>query len=219
MAVTPPQIPDVEMRVLVPVELDALARSIEDPDRRCLVELGAMTGCRLGELLAAQWSDVDDAEGRLRIERSVSYTPGRGPYFKQPKTDASRRDLGLPERAVMLLRRHRTAQLERRIESADVWHDNDLIFPDAVGRLVAPYTVSTWFRKEAKAAGFEGFTFHELRHSHATLLLTGGIPDKLAASRLGHKNANVTRSIYQHIIPDHDDRVVEVLNQLLAGGE
>ena len=79
--------------------------------------------------------------------------------------------------------------------------------------------VSKPFSKAATEAHLPGVTFHSLRHTHATLLLRGGVPDTLAAARLGHANANVTRAVYQHVQPDLADGVADVVQRLLRGSK
>ena len=73
----------------------------------------------------------------------------------------------------------------------------------AVLDILAELFVGKAFTVAAKAAGFDGFTFHGLRHTRAaTLMLSGGIDVKLAASRLGHANPTVTMMVYQRVQPD-----------------
>ena len=214
-AVTPPRPAQPDMRALTPDELQTLLGHITDLDFHCLVELAAGTGARIGEALAIRWADVDLDGRRLRIERAMVYTPGQGISYSLPKTDAGRRSISLALVTVESLREHRRRQLESRLRNANVWEDNDLVFCDAVGRPLPSYIVSQRFTRAAKAAGLTHTTFHTLRHTHATLLLRGGVSDKLSAQRLGHANANVTRLIYQHVQPDLADGIADVVDVLL----
>lgn len=218
-AVTPPRVGHREARALTPEEIGKLLRSIDEPTFRHLVQLAVETGARLGELLALRWSDLDAEHRQLRISRSALYVPGEGVSFKEPKTASSRRTIMLARRTAAMLREHRAAQSEYRIAHADVWTDLDLIFPGPLGDVAKPYLVSKRFTTIAKAAGFEDFTFHGTRHSHATALLRGGIDAKLAAASLGHSNAALTQRVYQHVQPALEERVADAVDVLFAETE
>jgi integrase len=76
----------------------------------------------------------------------------------------------------------------------------DLIFARVDGRFLDPDVVSQQFDKLVRRSGLKRIRFHDLRHSHATILLTGGAPVHLVAKRLGHSSAMVTLSTYAHVI-------------------
>lgn len=215
-AVTPPKPQRHEAKALTPDQLRMLLESITDVRLRRIAEVAAATGTRIGELLAVRWSDVDLDAGRMRIERAMVYTPREGVSYALPKTDAGRRSISLAPMTIELLRTHRQEQLEGRMRCADTWEDNDLVWCDQIGRAIPPYMVSKPFSKAAQDANLAGVTFHSLRHTHATLLLRGGVPDTLAAARLGHANANVTRMVYQHVQTDLADGVADVVQRLLS---
>ena len=132
-----------------------------------------------------------------------------------PKTQHSRRTVTLTEHCVSTLRRHKSAQAERRLRAGAAWQDGDLVFADLDGAPVPPYRVSRRFRETARAAGFEGLRFHDMRHTAATLMLRGGVHPKPAAARLGHANADITMRTYSHVQPDMDEHVAAVLDALL----
>ncbi|MEZ4501041.1 MAG: site-specific integrase [Dehalococcoidia bacterium] len=214
-AATPPKATQKEVRALSPSEVGTLIASIEDEDLRRVALVTVATGMRIGEVLALRWSDLED--GQLRVERAVVYTPREGFSFEPPKTRAGRRAVALGASTIEVLREHRVTQNERRLSAGSAWADNDLIFPDHLGNVWAPYLVSKSFTSAARAAGFDGFTFHGLRHTTATLMLRGGVDAKLAAARLGHSSPVITQTLYQHVAPDLNQRVAEALDVLLTG--
>jgi integrase len=60
-------------------------------------------------------------------------------------------------------------------------------------------------------------TVHELRHSHATILLRAGVPVHIVAKRLGHKDASVTLNVYADVTPDDDASAVDVFSRVVWG--
>jgi integrase len=54
-----------------------------------------------------------------------------------------------------------------------------------------------------------------MRHSAATWMLTGGVNVKAVAARLGHENAFQTLKTYAHVMPEADERIVEVFRRSL----
>ena len=211
---TAPRVQPHEVKALNPEEISRLVESMAAGDLRNLTLVTVATGLRISEALALRWSDYQDEQ--LRVERAVSWHPGEGFVFQRPKTRAGNRAIRLGSSTIEVLRTHRAAQLERRLSLGRVWQDRDLIFPGEFGEIWSPNRVTKQFTAAAKAAGFLGFTFHGLRHTSATLMLRGGIDVKLAASRLGHANTAVTSMVYQHVQPDLEQRVAEVMDRLLA---
>ena len=92
------------------------------------------------------------------------------------KTKRGRRSLRLTPRAVSALKVHRKRQLEEKIKFADLWKDHGLIFATQVGTLVNPENlIKRSFKPLLRGAGLPEIRFHDLRHTCATLLLSGGI--------------------------------------------
>jgi integrase len=58
---------------------------------------------------------------------------------------------------------------------------------------------------------------HDLRHSHATLLLAAGQPLKVVSERLGHSKTSITLDTYAHVLPDMQDQAVDALGAILFG--
>ena len=60
---------------------------------------------------------------------------------------------------------------------------------------------------------------HDLRHTHATLLLKAGVPLKVVSKRLGHATSASTMAVYQHVLPGMQAEAVEVFAELIASGD
>jgi len=139
--------------------------------------------------------------------------------FGSPKTDRSRRTIGLTSRAVALLRRHRATQGERRLSLGAAWSDFDLVFDRGDGRPIHPDVFSRYFARLVKRVGLEGVRLHDLRHAFATNLMREvGTKDTSAA--IGHASEAFTMRVYQHLVPDANaDLVMAAVSRVYGGNE
>ena len=70
-----------------------------------------------------------------------------------------------------------------------------------------------------RAAGVGPLRFHDLRHTHATLLLRAGIHPKIVSERLGHSGVAITLDTYSHVTPDLQAEAASAVDQFLVGGQ
>ncbi len=89
------------------------------------------------------------------------------------------------------------------------------MFCDELGAIIAPYRVTEAFNVLRAAARIRPGRLHDVRHSHATHLLTEGVPVHVVAARLGHSSPVVTLTTYAHLLPTSDERAAEVLAAVL----
>lgn len=196
-----------------------------DGDRlRPLWLLYATTGARRGELLGLTWDDVDLEAGTITIRRAlvpVGYTV----IASEPKTKSGRRTISLPPAAVAVLRRHRTAQKEEKMEHRDIWAAEcsealrglDLAFTREDGAEVHPDRVSKLFDRAVKKSGQPRISLHGLRHTFATIaLIEGRQPVSVVSQRLGHANTGITLDFYAHAMPRHDEEAAAVFADLVV---
>lgn len=158
--------------------------------------LAAMTGMRRGEVLGLRWSDIDLDAATLSIRRSVSCT-GCQVHTTPTKTRTSRRAIDLDQRTVAVLREWRHLQVG---ELGTVAVDGT-VFTRPDGRPVHPHALSQTVDRLQCAAGVPAIRLHDLRHTHATLMLKHGVPLKVVSERLGHSTPAFTMAVYQHVLP------------------
>jgi integrase len=79
---------------------------------------------------------------------------------------------------------------------------------------VNPYFISDLFRK--LVAQLPHLTFHGLRHEHASLLLSAGVPITAVSKRLGHASAAITSDQYSHLLEDADRRMADAVESVLG---
>ena len=158
------------------------------------------TGLRLGELLALTPQDIDLEARTLTVNRSWQSIGGEE-VVTEPKTPRSRRVIPLPEKLCDELRDYIAALYEPQ--------PNDRLFP---------YTKNyfhTQMQKACDASGIEKIRLHDLRHSHAALLIKLGTPILLVSERLGHESVETTLRTYGHLYPSASAEAVQKLDDLM----
>lgn len=161
------------------------------------------TGLREGEICGLQWRDIDLEARTLWVRRAIGEGVG-GCYKKEPKTDKAR-DVALPGTLADLLAAWRRQQRAAFAEAGALLDGSSYILGDAIG-FMNPRTLGRGWATLAKAMGVKGTegrvpTFHDLRHTWATLYLAAGGDVKTAASNLGHANVAMTLNVYASADP------------------
>jgi len=182
-----------------------------------LILLALATGARRGELLALEWPDLDFDNGQMNVTKSLEQTKA-GLRVKSTKSEKPRRFI-VPAGAIDALRKHRAEQdRDRSLFGAD-YQDHQLVFCRPEGGYYSPDRAGARVVELMRKAGLEGVSLHSLRHTHASELLSMGVPIPTVAKRLGHANANITLSIYAHALEADelaaakiwDDAMVDVI--------
>lgn len=173
-----------------------------------------MTGLRRSEVCGLQWSDIDLDSDRLSVRRAVVVVGGQ-PIAKEPKTARSRRSVDLDHGTVATLHEWRRHQLEERLRAGAAWQGGDWVFTNELGQLVNPEWVGKRFRKLVDQEQLPPITMRQLRHSHATALLTAGVHPKIVQERLGHASIAITLDIYSSVLPTMQRNAVDQLAALI----
>jgi len=119
----------------------------------------------------------------------------------------------LPQVAVEELRRLKREQATQKLRLGQIYQDNDLVFAEPDGRPWAPNKLSSAFAALVRRAGIAGLRFHDLRHTHATHLLTQGVHPKVVSERLGHATIAITLDTYSHVLPGLQKEAVQKFDQ------
>jgi integrase len=126
---------------------------------------------------------------------------------KEPKSPHSRRLVALSPSVAELLRRHHAEQEAGRVLLGLGLTGQDLVFAHPDGSPLDPSTVTHAFGKLIKKVDLPHIRFHDLRHTHATLMLKGGVHPKIVSERLGHANIGITLDTYSHVVPGLQEAV------------
>ena len=173
------------------------------------------TGMRRGEVLGLRWADVDLDRRRLSVSQAVILVAYKM-VISDIKTDTGRRTIDLDGRTVEVLRAWRKRQLEERLLCGAAYQDNDLVFARPDGTPTNPDLFSQSFDRLLTRSDLPRIRLHDLRHTHATILLKAGVPVKVVSERLGHASPAFTISVYQHVIPGMQADAATVFSDLVA---
>ena len=192
--------------------LDAMA----DHELYPLYLLAATTGMRRGELAGLPWSNVDLDAARLTVNQqtvSVQYRLIEGDL----KTPTSRRSIDLDPRTVAELRRHRRRQLEERMATGQRG-DDGYVFAKPDGSPIHPDLISQTFERAVAKLDIPRIRLHDLRHTHATILLQQNVHPKVVSERLGHSSVAFTMTVYQHVMPGLHAQAASTFEAAVFGG-
>jgi integrase len=177
--------------------------------------MAAATGCRRGELLALRWTDIDLSTGLLSVSKSLEQTKAGGLRVKSTKSEEPR-ELGVPEWAFEVLKEHRAEQDHDRVLFGAKYADNNLIFCQPDGSYYSPDRLGARVVEAMRKVGLDRVTLHSLRHSHASILLSKGVPVPVVSQRLGHADQNITLSIYSHALPADMKAAAKIWNDSMS---
>jgi len=123
----------------------------------------------------------------------------------------------LPDFAVSALRAHRVRQLEERLAAGSLWQETGLVFATATGTPLDGRNVTRQFQRLVKRAELpDGFRFHDLRHTCASLMLAQGEHARTIMEVLGHSQISLTMNTYAHVMPTLKRDAARRLDALLA---
>lgn len=182
-------------------EFSAFIACVRRPSARAGFSLLYWTGMRIGELLALCLNDFDFEKKTVSISKSFQSVEGRE-VITEPKTKKSKRIVPLPDKLCAVVR-----------EYVNCLYDYE---PD---ERLFPFTKSYFHKEMAKgcaASGVEKIRLHDLRHSHAALLVEMGVPILLISERLGHEDVETTLRTYGHLYPNKHDDTAKRLDDLMG---
>lgn len=186
------------------------------------------TGMRRGEVCGLRWEDVDLETGRLRFRHNLVTVAGK-PVLGPPKTESRARPLRLSGDAIDCLRRQAAQQaLERKAlgpgpvkghpknyRRKRVWHDSGFVFTALYGAPLHPDRLRDHLIRFCTQAGIRHVTNHELRHTHASLMLRRGVPLEVVSQKLGHARPSFTADVYRHVYEDEHEKWALDLSDLI----
>jgi integrase len=174
---------------------------------RAAVVLAAGTGLRQGELFGLTVDRVDFLRRELRVDRQLWSPPVGAPVLQPPKSKRSYRTVVLSDIVLDVLSAH--------VGTFGAGEDG-LLFHTPAGSPLGRAPAWRLINAATSTAGLDGRAWHDLRHHHASALLSSGVNPAKVAERLGHDLKTLLET-YAHVMPKDDDRVRSIVDETLGG--
>lgn len=166
-----------------------------------LILLIAKTGMRFSEAIALTPNDFDFPHQTLSISKTWNYKDGGG--FQPTKNKSSIRKIQIDWMVV--------SQFSALVK--DLPTDKPIFIKEKIFNS----TINCILSRHCKKLSIPVITVHGLRHTHASLLLFGGVSIASVAKRLGHSSMNTTEKTYLHIIQELENKDVDLVMRSLSG--
>jgi integrase len=134
--------------------------------------------------------------------------------MESTKSESGNRTISIPAMLTDLLKEYKAWQYGEKEKWGDTWVDSDKLFTQEDGKPIFPDTPSKWFGKFIKRNNLPPLTFHQLRHTNASLLIGQGVDVATVSKRLGHADKIITWK-YTHALKQHDREAVDKLESLI----
>ncbi len=187
-------------------EVNRFLEAVSDHRWYPIYTLAVYTGMRQGEILGLHREDMNLEKGVINVRHQISVIPGQGLAISEPKSEKARRPITLPPTAL--------DKLHTYFELIGV--DSGLVFTTSTGNPISPRNILRHFKSVVKETGLPEIRFHDLRHTHATLLLAAGVHPKVVQERLGHSQISLTLDTYSHVIPSLQTEAADQFEAILG---
>lgn len=188
-------------KVLAPEQVPAFLEAAKGERLYPALYLILATGLRRGEVCALKWEEVDLEGWSLNVRANRITLKGRA-LESLPKTERGFRTVHLSPDAVEVLKAWKRVQEEERARAGDAWENTGYVFTNPLGLPIHPDTLNRTLRRVCDKAGLPRLRVHDLRHTHATLLLRNRVPVEVVSEKLGHATPAFTLAQYRHILPE-----------------
>ena len=167
------------------------------------------SGCRIGEALALEWSDIDLKKGII----SISKTLNRYQETNTPKSKAGLREIDIDKATVSLLKQYKKRQ---QVQSWQLGRSEGIVFTPFTTKYAYACLLRKRLQGHFKSAGVPDISFHGFRHTHATIMLYAGIEAKDLQYRLGHSNISMTLNTYVHATKEGAKKAVSIFESAIS---
>ena len=167
------------------------------------------SGCRIGEALALEWSDIDLKKGIINISKTLN----RYQETNTPKSKAGLREIDIDKATVSLLKQYKKRQ---QVQSWQLGRSEGIVFTPFTTKYAYACLLRKRLQSHFKAAGVPDISFHGFRHTHATIMLYAGIEAKDLQYRLGHSNISMTLNTYVHATKEGAKKAVSIFEAAIS---
>lgn len=182
-----------------------------------LINLALATGMRISELRGLSWNNINFSKRYINIKEQLVQTADDD-EFDDPKTEKSKRKIVVGLGIVEELKKFKKQQKEFAEYFGHQFRNvHNLVFTNTVGKPISltNFRKRYWLKMLAVANIKDGFTFHCMRHTHATILLKNNVNVLVVSERLGHSSVTVTMNIYAHVLKSMEQTAPTIWEKVL----
>ncbi len=167
------------------------------------------TGCRISELLALEWSDIDFENSLIKINKTLN----RYQETNTPKSKTSVRDIDIDKATLLMLKQYKNRQ---QIEAWQLGKMETVVFSVFVTKYAYACNLRKRLNKHFENAGVTNVSFHGFRHTHASMMMNAGLPYKELQHRLGHSTLAMTMDTYSHLSNENAKKAVSFFETAIS---
>lgn len=217
-----------QQKILTDMDVEDLIRAAGSSARRCRdfripLMLALYGGLRREECAGLTWDLVDFDRNRITIREVITMTPDGKEHRKDPKTVLSARTISMPAFVMEELKAEYQKFLSRSNDHTLKHNPGRRVCVTSVGD---PYSLKSYahavlrlireinqLREKQKLPRIPEASFHDLRHTHAAMLIRRGVQPKIISERLGHSSIKITMDLYGYLMPGLQDSVADLFDQ------
>ena len=178
--------------------------------------LASGLGLRISVILGLTWNNIDFNDFTITIDKITVRDKGQV-ILKEPKTESSIRTISAPKEIILILKQLKKDRLAAKLRGEK--SHRELIFYDKNLNPIAQDVLSKKFRYFLQENNLKHIRFHDLRHSHVTMLIDAKVSIKVISERVGHSNVNTTLNIYSHALREMDQEASDKISDTLFNNE
>lgn len=182
---------------------------------RALITLALDSGARRSEICALRWTDIDFKTNTIKITKSLKVVKGVVDEATT-KTDSSKREIIISNTTVEILKEYKKWQDSIIAKKGKSWNNENRVFTSKDGNYIYPTTCDHTIKKIVKKYNLAPISFHELRHTSASILIYKGINPKAVSERLGHASTDITMEIYSHVFDVTKKASANIFDEVLS---
>lgn len=182
---------------------------------RALITLALDSGARRSEICALRWTDIDFKTNTIKITKSLKVVKGVVDEATT-KTDSSKREIIISNITMEILKEYKEWQDSIIAKKGKSWNNENRVFTSKDGNYIYPTTCDHTIKKIVKKYNLAPISFHELRHTSASILIYKGINPKAVSERLGHASTDITMEIYSHVFDVTKKASANIFDEVLS---